>query len=143
VIENVILDAGPLIALVNPRDRFHEWVRHQFADIRPPLVTCESVISEACFSSRRTRGKVANILGLIERGVVQLPFELRAEFSAVSSLMRRYADSPMSLADACLVRMSELMEDCHVLTLDGDFRVYRRLGRRAIPLLIPPATHVR
>lgn len=51
--------------------------------------------------------------------------------------MRRYADVPMSLADACLVRMSELSDDASVLTLDSDFRIYRRLGRQAIPLLTP------
>jgi hypothetical protein len=83
---------------------------------------------------------VAGILGLIERGVIQLRFELRGEFAAVANLMRRYSNVPMSLADACLVRMSELVEDGTVITLDGHFRVYRRHGRKSIPLLIPPIT---
>ncbi len=53
--------------------------------------------------------------------------------------MQRYADQPMSFADACLVRMTELHPDSMLITLDGDFRVYRRHGRQAIPLATPPA----
>ncbi len=52
--------------------------------------------------------------------------------------MRRYANVPMSLADACLVRMSELAAGCVLFTLDGDFRIYRRHRRQKIPLVIPP-----
>ena len=52
--------------------------------------------------------------------------------------MLRYANVPMSVADACLVRMSELVADCTVFTLDGDFRVYRRNKRQKIPVLMPP-----
>ena len=53
------------------------------------------------------------------------------------NLMRRYGDSPMSLADACLVRLSELHSDCQVFTLDAHFRRDRRHGRHVIPLLAP------
>jgi hypothetical protein len=51
--------------------------------------------------------------------------------------MRRYADAPMSLADACLVRLSERIPDCLVFTLGSDFAHYRRNGRQTIPLLRP------
>jgi uncharacterized protein len=138
VIQNVLLDAGPLAALVNPRDQWHEWVRSQLGDMAPPLLTCESVISEACFLARRTHGGVAGVLELFERGVIRLEFDLAASFSQVSSLMLRYANVPMSLADACLVRMSELVADSVIFTLDGDFRIYRRQTRQKIPLLMPP-----
>jgi uncharacterized protein len=140
VISNVLLDAGPLAALVNPRDQWYEWVRSQFAEIRPPLLTCESVISEACFLSRRTHGGMPGILGLLDRGVVRLAFSLDEHWREVSTLLRRYDDVPMSLADACLVRMSELTADCALLTLDSDFRIYRRHGRKSIPLLMPATT---
>jgi predicted nucleic acid-binding protein len=138
VIQNVLLDAGPLAALVNPRDQRHEWARSQFGEIIPPLVTCESVISEACFLAGRAHGGVAAVLGLVECGVVELGFALKEQFGEVSALMRRYANVPMSLADACLVRMSELASDCTVLTLNADFRIYRRHRRQRIPLLMPP-----
>ena len=138
MIQNVLVDAGPLAALVNSRDRYHKWVCSRFAEIAPPILTCESVISEACFLVRRSHGGVGAVLGLVDRGVVQLGWALREHFSEVSALMRRYTNVPMSLADACLVRMSELAPDCTVFTLDDDFRIYRRHRRQMIPLLMPP-----
>lgn len=137
MIQNVLLDAGPLAALVNPRDQWHEWVRSQFAEIEPPLLICEAVLSEACFLARRLHGGVDHVLALKERGVIQLGFALKEQFDEVAALLRRYTSVPMSLADACLVRMSELKVDSVVLTLDRDFRVYRRYHRQKIPLRIP------
>ncbi len=138
MIQDVLVDAGPLAALVNPRDRWHEWVRSQFGEIVPPLVTCESVISEACFLARRTHGGVAGLLSLLDRGVLELGFALKEHVGEVSALVLRYGNVPMSLADACLVRMSELVSNSTILTLDGDFRIYRRHKRQTIPLLLPP-----
>ena len=56
---------------------------------------------------------------------------------AVLKLMHKYADVPASLADACLVRMTEVVDDPILLTTDGDFRVYRRHSRQAIPCVLP------
>ena len=138
MISNVVVDAGPLAALVNSRDRYHEWACSRFAEIVPPILTCEAVLSEACFLVRRGHRGVEGVLGLVDRGVVQVGLGLREQFGEVSALMRRYANVPMSLADACLVRMSELASDRIVFTLDRDFRIYRRHCRQVIPLLIPP-----
>jgi predicted nucleic acid-binding protein len=135
---NVLLDTGPLIALLDRHDRYHDWAREQFDDIVPPLLTCEAVLTEACFLARRIDGGPAAALQLFERAVAQLDFSIADHFAAVTSLMDRYANVPMSLADACLVRMTELVDRCTVLTLDSDFRVYRRHKRQAIPLVIPP-----
>lgn len=137
MIRNVLLDAGPLVALLNRRDRWHAWVRSQFAEMVPPLVTCEAVLSEACFLAGRAHGGVRGVLGLVDRGVVELGFDLKEHFGAVAALMRRYANVPRSLADACLVRMAELVAGCVVFTLDSDFRIYRRHGRQKVPLVIP------
>ena len=63
--------------------------------------------------------------------------DVAAEAAAVESLMRRYADTPMSLAGACLVRLSELFADCRLFTLDSDFPHYRRNARQSMPLLRP------
>ena len=101
MILNVLVDAGPLAALVNLRDKYHKWVCSRFAEIVPPLLTCESVISEACFLVRRSHGGVGGVLGLLDRGVVQLGWGLKEHFGEVSALMRRNANVPMSLADAC------------------------------------------
>ncbi|HJT76894.1 MAG TPA: PIN domain-containing protein [Gemmataceae bacterium] len=138
MIRDVVVDTGPLIALLELRDQHHAWVQSQFAEIVPPLLTCEAVLTEACYLARRTRGRAQATLELFERGVVRLAFDLGANFAPVSSLIRRYANVPMSLADACLVRMSELVAGGVVFTLDCDFRIYRRHGRQKIPLVIPP-----
>src|SRR5436853_506320 len=87
----------------------------------------------ACFLARRTAGGPQAALALFERGVVRLSFDLQQNFASVASLIERYANVPMSLADGCLVCMSELLTDCAVFSLDGDFRIYRRHKRQKIP----------
>jgi predicted nucleic acid-binding protein len=133
-----LLDTGPLLALIDERDQHHAWVRSQFVEIEPPLLTCEAVLTESCFLAQRNLGRIDAVWGLLERGVVRLAFSLEEHWSHVSVLMRHYANVPMSLADACLVRMSELVGECVVFTMDSDFRIYRRHRRQKIPLLIPP-----
>jgi predicted nucleic acid-binding protein len=64
-------------------------------------------------------------------------FDLANDLDRVLKLMQKYADVPMSLADACLVRMSETLENPVVLTTDDDFRIYRRHGRQVVPCLTP------
>jgi predicted nucleic acid-binding protein len=137
VIGQVLLDTGPLIALIDRNDQHHAWVKAQFDQIVPPLLTCEAVLTEACFLAPRAARPGEEPLLLLERGVLRLAFDLSDNFRQVSSLMRRYANVPMALADACLVRMSELVPEGVVLTLDGDFRIYRRHQRQKIPVLVP------
>lgn len=133
----VITDTGPLVALLNRRERHHAWARERFSLIRPPAITCEAVISESCFLLRNVDTGVEALMQLIERGVVATPFALADELPAVARLLKRYSSVPMSLADACLVRMAERFTHSAVLTLDGDFRVYRKNSRQVIPTLMP------
>jgi predicted nucleic acid-binding protein len=133
----VLLDTGPWVAFLNRRDQHHAWVTAQFAQLRPPLLTCEAVVSETCFLVRTLRGGAEAALAFLERGVVQIPFCLQEEHTAVTALLARYADVPMSLADACLVRMAEQYPQSLVLTCDSDFHRYRRHRRQRIPTLMP------
>jgi uncharacterized protein len=137
VIGKVLLDTGPLIALIDRQDQHHVWVAQQFDQILPPLLTCEAVLTEACHLAPRTGRPAEEPLLLLERGVLRLAFDLGDNIGQVSYLMKRYASVPMALADACLVRMSELVADGVVLTLDRDFRIYRRHKRQRIPILVP------
>jgi len=77
------------------------------------------------------------VLRLIEGEVVVVSFDLQSDRAAVAKLMLRYQNVPMSLADACLVRMTEIHSDATLITLDRDFHVYRRHGRQSIPRLSP------
>jgi uncharacterized protein len=94
-------------------------------------------VTEACHLLRHDGYNLVVELG--ERGFFATPFVLGAEWRYVRALLKRYADVPMSLADACLVRMSELDPSGRIMTLDSDFRVYRRNGRQVIPTITPRA----
>ena len=133
----VIVDTGPLVALLNPRDPYHDWARETAARIKPPLATCEAVITETAFLVRTASDGPAAVLELIARQFVEIAFHVDAELLALQRLVERYSSLPMSLADACLVRMSELDPKAAVLTLDSHFRDYRRSGRLVIPLIAP------
>ena len=137
----MLLDTGPLVAFLNRRDRYHRWAEARLAEVQPPLKTCESVLSEACFLLRELGGGPDAVMSLVDRGLIAVSLRLADECARVQRLLRRYEDQSMSLADACLVRMSELIPDSAVMTLDADFRVYRRHGRGVIPVIVP--THSR
>lgn len=133
----VVLDTGPLVAFLNRRDRYHRWATEQWADADPPLLTCEPALTEACFLLRQLPRGPAAVLELVGRGIINVAYSVEADADALGRLMTRYGDVPMSLADACLVRMVERQPAATVLTLDRGFRVYRAHGRRVIPVLMP------
>lgn len=115
----------------------HQWVIEQMAELRPPLFTCEAVLSEACFLLRQIPQGVLNLMEIFERGLINIPFRLEEEVQTVQKLLASYQEIPMSLADACLVRMSEQVNASIVFTLDTDFQIYRKNNREVIPTLMP------
>lgn len=133
----VLLDTGPLVAFLNRRDGFHSWVTGELATIEPPLLTCEAVISEACFLLRNVYGSQDAPISLLNTGLIQIPLRLNEEAEPIRELLTRYQSVPMSLADACLVRMAEQYLDSSVLTLDSDFRIYRKNRNQMIPVIMP------
>jgi uncharacterized protein len=135
--EAILVDTGPIVAFLNGRDRYHEWSKEIFARLDSPVLSCEAVLSEACFLLRSAGGGSEAVLKLVERGLVRLPFRLESDSASVRRLLARYAGVPMSLADACLVRMSEQISGSSVLTLDRDFKIYRKHGRNIIPTMMP------
>jgi predicted nucleic acid-binding protein len=133
----VILDTGPLIALLNCRDAYHDWVTLQMRSIHSPLLTCEAVITESCFLSCRDIGGANAVIDLAHNGFMKVPFHFEDEMESIKNLMVKYANVPMSFADACLVRMSELYPNSTILTLDSDFRIYRKHKNQVIPVIMP------
>ena len=130
----VLRDTGPLVALCNARDHFNPWACEKLKQLSPPLLTCEAVIAEACFLLGKNQ---AAIMELIKNGMIKVRFEMQKEHPALLKLLKKYSDVPMSLADACLVRMSELHDGSPVFTLDRDFLIYRRNNRQVIPRILP------
>lgn len=135
----VLVDTGPLVAFFNKRDQYHEWVKSQFANMTPPLLICEAVLSETCFLLGRYENGAVNVLKLLENELLAIPFRLEHETSAIKDLLSKYSDIPMSLADACLVRMAEQFTNSVVLTLDQHFKIYRKNKRKIIPTILPNA----
>lgn len=133
----IISDTGPLVAYLDRSDQDHAWAKEVFMGITRPLLTCEAVIAEALFLLRRGGIGPDGLLDLIVRGLVVPKFNLAGEIAAIQQLMKTYCNIPMSLADACLVRMSEIHGDSKVMTLDSDFTVYRKSRRKVIPLICP------
>lgn len=133
----VLLDTGPLVSFLGSGLAHHDWAVEQWKRLRPPLLTCEPVLTEAAFLLKR-EGREADVLfALLKREVIRIGLAIQDEQADIRALMRRYRNRPMSLADACLVRLSEIHDTGRVFTLDSDFRIYRRHGNQAIPLLVP------
>lgn len=132
---SVLVDAGFLVALLSRRDRHHAWAAAQSANHPPPWSTCEAALSEA-FHVLGARGTPA-LRALLRRGSLRPAFDLGDQLEPALKLMEKYSDVPMSLADACLVRMSETFSDSLLLTTDTDFRVYRRHSRQVVPCVVP------
>ena len=133
----VIVDTGPLVAYLDRSDRDHAWSKDRMMGFTEPLLTCDAVIAEAAFLLRRGGIPVDGLLALIQRGLVVPGFWVAEEIERITQLMRSYRDTPMSLADACLVRMTGIHDGASVMTLDSDFRIYRKQRRRVIPVVMP------
>jgi predicted nucleic acid-binding protein len=128
-----ILDTGPLVSLLNARDKHHQWTLDALSRLAPPLWTCEPVVTEAAHLT----GRGKEILEMIAERQLRIGLDVEEQSLAIAALMKRYGPR-MDFADACVVRMSELTKRCQVFTLDRrDFGYYRRNGREAIPLLAP------
>ncbi len=134
---SVIIDTGSMVAALNRRDAYHTWVTPLLAKAPSPIFSCEAVISEACFLLYQRGLTPSGVLSMVTRGFIRIPFHLEEEKQVIEKMMLKYTNVPMSFADACLVRMTELYPKMVVLTLDHDFQIYRRFGRQTIPLWIP------
>jgi len=133
--KSALVDAGFLVALLSRRDANHGWAAAQAPRLPPPWATCEAVLSEA---SHLLGGLgTLSFASLLRRGALVCDYRFADDMDAVLKLLEKYADVPMSFADACLVRMTETLNDPVLLTTDGDFRIYRQHGRQIIPCVLP------
>lgn len=134
----VLLDTGPLVAVMNRRDQFHSWAQQEMAMLQPPLLTCEAILVEAWFLLGRVPNGRSSLLRFLNQSELRIGIQFAQEKDRLLELMQRYSSVPMSVADACLVRLSEKFPTGVVLTLDSDFLVYRRFDREPIPTIMPP-----
>jgi uncharacterized protein len=134
-----IVDTGPLVALLDRAERHHRWTAERFNELDAPLLVCEPVLAEAMYLLARYPKAQDAVLELIHNGALSVGFRIDEHIDALRKLLQKYRDTPMSLADACIVRMSEIHDRHAVLTLDSDFLVYRKHGRASLSLIHPAA----
>ena len=132
-----IVDTGPLVAFFDRTEQHHDWVAERLEELEAPLLVCEPVLAETMYLLARYPNAQEAVLELIHNGALTVAFRIDEHIGALRNLLRKYHDVPMSLADACIVRMSEIHDRHAVLTLDSDFLVYRKHGRASLPLIHP------
>ena len=132
-----ILDTGPIVAFLEKGEQSHNWACDQFASFDPGMLTCEPVITETLFILRRRGHDHAQLMKLLERGVIKIGLSLASHLDEIRRMMDQYAKLPMSLADACIVCMAEMNPRAEIVTLDRHFRVYRTSDRRVLRLRTP------
>lgn len=132
-----IVDTGPLVAFLDRGERYHAWTVEHVQDLDVPLLVCEPVLAEAMYLlSGQSKAQDA-LFDLLAGGALRIAFQINEHVDALRALQRKYRDRPISLADACIVRMAELFERHRIFTLDSDFTVYRKNGREPLDLIFP------
>lgn len=132
----VLVDSSCIVSWLDAADRDHARCAAALEGIGARLVTVEPVIVEACYLLREVPGAPEAVLENVRVGAFGIPFTLTAEAGPVQALMGRYRSVPMDLADACLVRLAEIVGSGRILTLDSDFHVYRWRRRRPFDILV-------
>ena len=132
-----IVDTGPLVAFFDRAEQHHRWVTQHINELEAPLLVCEPVLAEALYLLADHPRAQDALFGLLHDGALSISFRINEHIGAIRDLMQKYRDTPMSLADACIVRMAESHDRHVVLTLDSDFAVYRKHGRVPLALIHP------
>ena len=122
----ILLDTGPIVSLLSKDDSRHNHAVQLFGECEPPFRCCEAVVAEACFLMRKVhKAGPSEVLALGRSGVFEVGLEVRDHWVEIQSLLQKYSDIPISLADACLIRLAEIHNEPRILTFDSDFSVYR------------------
>ena len=133
----VLIDAGPLVALIDRSDDWHEGCRDAFETLNETLLTVWPVLAEASHLLRSSNIAQSALLRMVERATVKLASLEREDLPRMNELMQKYQDLQMDLADAALVRVAEREQINRVFTIDRkDFETYRpaRISRfRILP----------
>lgn len=137
----VIVDTGPLVAFFDRREQHHAWVVARLENEEAPMLVCEPVLAETWYLLARFPKARNMLLDFLADGALRVALALQDHIPELRTLLRKYRDTPMSLADACLVRMAEVHAQHSILTLDSDFFIYRRGSRAPLNVLHPDVPH--
>jgi len=130
---NPVADTGLLVGFLDSSDQYHPWAVSCFEKLHSALTTCEAVIAETEYL---VPGSGPLLMEMVKRGSLHITPLLPEESGALAALMQKY--ERMQFADACIVRLSEIIPDALVYTTDKrDFAIYRRRGREQIKTVTP------
>ena len=132
----ILLDTGPIVALLSQNDANHDRARALFAQCVPPFRCCEAVIAEAAFLMRQVHSAgPAEVVALGRRGVYDIAIAASEHWAPLEALLKKYSDRPISFADACLIRCAEIHLEARIFTFDGDFGIYKWARNRKFDVL--------
>ena len=135
----ILADTGPLVALIHQDDNEHSICKETFLTFSEPLGTVWPVLTEAMYLLSFSWVAQNALWEMTQAGAVEILSLGTDDVARMRELMRKYRDLPMDLADACVVRMTELYDRCKVWTVDrADYTAYRRYGRQTVPCEFPP-----
>lgn len=131
----VLLDTGVIVALLDRSEKRHKACAAAVQEVEAPLITCEAVIAESCYLLRNLAGASEAVVANVVAGIFQIPFQLSQEAAAVQQVLRKYRDRRIDLADSCLIHLADEFGTGDILTLDGDFSIYRWGRNKAFRVL--------
>jgi uncharacterized protein len=134
-VKPVLLDTGVIVALLDRSERAHQHCAKTVRELQSPLVTCEAVLAESCYLLRNLPGAAEVVIENVLAGIFQIPFYISKEAAGVKQVLRKYRDRKIDLADACLILLANEFETADILTLDGDFAIYRWGRNKAFRML--------
>jgi predicted nucleic acid-binding protein len=138
-VKPVLLDTGVIVGLLDRSEKRHQACADVVQELEAPLITCEAVIAESCFLLRNLAGAPEAVIENVSAGIFQIAFQLSREAVGVKQVLRKYRDRQIDLADACLIRLADEFGTGDILTLDGDFEIYRWGKNKAFRMLLSAA----
>ncbi|MEX0719718.1 MAG: PIN domain-containing protein [Balneolaceae bacterium] len=135
----ILIDTGPLYAVFDHRDQWHGWSVQQFGCLNPPFVTCEAVVTETIFLLNKIGIGTEPLFNLMNRNLLQVEPILNSSSNQrfIQKFISNYKNLPASVADSCLMFLSEHEKDPVIFTLDSDFTIYRMQNGNTVNLIIP------
>lgn len=128
--KRILIDSGPLIALFDSSDKYHEKTVNFLKKNRYPLVTTLASITETLHLLDFNRNAQIDFLEWVYRGAIEVHNIENSDFKRLRELTEKYRDLPMDFADSCLVYLAEKLNLNTIATIDRDFTIYRIQGRR-------------
>jgi len=131
-VKSTFIDAGPLIALFSPRDKYHDRALSFLENYQGKLVTTWPVITEAYYMLDFDGRAQVGLLEWLNRGAVEIYDIHQHEIQDLVDLTEKYHDLPMDLADATLLQAANQLHLQEIITIDSDFNVYRTTKNRML-----------